>query len=76
MAPWIKEVPRSDLPAHLIYATAALLAGVGASVLPWTKAYRPLGDDKSQALGANPSVPEPYRYSTYSTELGSPFASV
>ena len=62
MAPWKKEVPHSDLPARLIYTTAALLAGAGASVLTWTKAYRPFGDDKSLALGASLSAPGPYRY--------------
>jgi protein-S-isoprenylcysteine O-methyltransferase Ste14 len=60
--PWNKEVPHSDLPAHLIYAAAALLAGAGATFLTWAKAYRPFGDDKNQARTAGLSVHGPYRH--------------
>ncbi len=62
IVPWEKEVPYSDLPARLVYATAALLAGAGTTVLTWTKAYRPFGDDKNQALTASLSAHGPYRH--------------
>ena len=62
VVPWNRDVPRSTWPGHLIYAAAALLAGIGATILTWATAYWHAGGNRDQTQTATFLLAGPYGY--------------
>jgi protein-S-isoprenylcysteine O-methyltransferase Ste14 len=62
IVPWNRDVPGSTLPGHLVYAAAALLAGLGATILTWATAYRDGGGDWNRTQTAPVLDAGPFAY--------------
>jgi len=59
VVPWNHGIPQKDMLVRVLYALAALLAAVGASLLTWSTAYRPPSADPDRATFA---IAGPFRY--------------
>ena len=57
--PWNQGVLQKDMLVRFLYATAALLAAVGATLLTWSTAYRPPSAIKDRTAF---SIAGPFRY--------------